>query len=69
MFVKKKKVPCCRRRIGLPSGETSGLHVNRVTCINYRTYAVVDPIGDSASGRAEETIFVHKKFALCANFL
>jgi hypothetical protein len=33
------------------------------------SYAVIDPAGDSASGRAEETIFFHKKFALCANFL
>ncbi len=30
-FCEKEKVPCCRRRIRLPSGETSGLHVNRVT--------------------------------------
>ncbi len=27
---KDTSVPCCRRRIGLPSGETPGLHVHRV---------------------------------------
>jgi hypothetical protein len=37
--------------------------------INYRTYAVVDPIGDSASGREEEANFFHKKFAHNATFL
>jgi len=40
-----------------------------VTPVINTTYAVVDPIGDSASGRAEETIFFHKKFAQSANFL
>jgi len=31
MFVKKmKKVPRCRRRIGLPSAQTSGLCTHRV---------------------------------------
>jgi hypothetical protein len=34
-----------------------------------RTYAVVDPIGDSASGREEETNFFHKKFTHNAHFL
>jgi len=30
-FVEKNKyVPCCRRRIRLPSGETSGLDLHRV---------------------------------------
>ncbi len=34
MFVKKKKkVPCCRRRIRLPSGETSGLDLNHVSSV------------------------------------
>ncbi len=28
---KDKNVPCCRRRIGLPSGEMSRLHAHRVT--------------------------------------
>jgi len=33
-FVKKiKSVPCCRRRIGLPSGETSDLNAHRVSSI------------------------------------
>ena len=31
-FVRKMKgVPCCRRRFWLPSGQTFGLNVNRVT--------------------------------------
>jgi hypothetical protein len=42
---------------------------NGVSPVIYTSYAVVDPIGDSASGRAEETIFFHKKFAQSANFL
>ncbi|MFP4439756.1 MAG: hypothetical protein ACLFVO_21135, partial [Chloroflexaceae bacterium] len=28
---KDQKVPCCRRRIGISLGETSGLHINCVT--------------------------------------
>ena len=35
-----KNVPCCRRRIGFSSGETSGLHGNRGTHVSYRSYAV-----------------------------
>jgi hypothetical protein len=27
---KETKVPCCRRRIEIPRGQTSGLHVHRV---------------------------------------
>ena len=31
---KDQKVPCCRRRIGLPSGETPGLNTHRVTRVS-----------------------------------
>jgi hypothetical protein len=30
-YEKEKNVPCCRRRIGLPPGQTPGLHAHRVT--------------------------------------
>jgi hypothetical protein len=69
-FVKKiKKVPCCRRRIGLPSHETSGLHVNRVSRVNNTSYEVTDLAEHFASGRAEDSILFHKTFAFCANVL
>jgi hypothetical protein len=38
---KEKSVPCCRRRVGLATGQTPGLHIHRVTAVNYMSYAVV----------------------------
>ncbi len=40
-FVKKKKVPCCGRRIGLSLDETFNLHVNRVTPVTYGLIGMV----------------------------
>ncbi len=37
---RKKGVPCCRRRFCRSPGETPGLHSNRVTRVNDRSYAV-----------------------------
>jgi hypothetical protein len=51
---KDKKVPCCRRRIGLPSGQTPGLPTHRVTRVPWR-YAVTDPEKHFASGRVEDS--------------
>jgi len=42
---------------------------NAEDVFTYTTYVVTDPTEDSASGREEETIFFHKKFAHSANFL
>jgi hypothetical protein len=35
----------------------------------YTSYAVVDPAGNLASGRVEDSMLLHKKFAQSANFL
>jgi hypothetical protein len=56
IFVNKiKRVPCCRRRFRLLGRAPGRNWQDRVTPVIYTTYAVVDPTGDSASGRAEET--------------
>jgi hypothetical protein len=53
-FVKKEKqVPCCRRRIGLPPGQTSGLHAHRVNPVNDTSYAVVDLAGACRDNRPD----------------
>jgi hypothetical protein len=40
-FVNKiNRVPCCRRRNRLPSGQTSSLDLNRVSPVNNGSYAV-----------------------------
>jgi hypothetical protein len=66
--VKKKKVPCCRRRVRFSSGQTPGLNTRRVISVIDRSYAVVDLAGDSASGRAEEIIFFTKNLHLVQIF-
>ncbi len=68
-FANKKKVPCCRRRIGLPSGHMSSLCTHRVTPVIDLSYAIPDPEKHFASGRAEEDKLFHKNVALCATFL
>jgi len=42
---KDHSVPCCRRRFCRSSGQTPGLHVNRVSPVIYRTYALDDQTG------------------------
>jgi hypothetical protein len=39
------------------------------TPVSYTTYAVVDPTGDAASGRAEDSMLFHKNFTQSAKFL
>ncbi len=66
---KEHHIPCCRRRIGLSAGETSGLRTHRVSRVIDTTYAVAHPKGNFASGRAEDSILFHKNFARSAEFL
>jgi hypothetical protein len=61
-FVKQKKVPCCCRRNRLPGRARVWSSPHRVTPVSYTTYAVTDPAGNLASGRAEEPRSCSRKF-------
>jgi hypothetical protein len=66
---KDKKSTMLPQANRLSSDDTSRLNAHRVTRVNNRSYAVPPPEVDIASGRAEDSIFFHKKFARDANFL
>jgi hypothetical protein len=73
---KREKVPCCRRRIRIPSGETSSLLTHRVNPVNNMRYAVgsksgvhLDERPDSPPAGRKIPYLYHKKFTLCVNFL
>jgi hypothetical protein len=52
---KEKSVPRCRRRLHRYREETARLNAHRVTPVKDRSYAVTNPKGNFADGRAEET--------------
>jgi len=63
------EVPCCRRRRLLLWEYVSDFYAHRVTCVIYTSYAVAHAKGMFASGRAEDSMLVHKHVAQYATCL
>jgi hypothetical protein len=66
---KDTKVPCCRRRIAFSSGQTPGLNADRVSPVNYTSYAVSFREENIVSGRAGDSILFHKNLHIVQIFV